>query len=72
MSDKMKVYVVTEANLLQPERYFTVKRSKKEAEKAIREVAPHMRKSNDLGKVTSYLSDASKNPLLYFIHEEEI
>lgn len=72
MSDKMKVYVVTEASLFEPERYFTVKRSKKEAEKAIRAVAPHMRKDNDSGKVASYLSDASHKPLLYFIREEEI
>ena len=64
----MKVYVMTKAELFQPEVYVGVKKSKKEAEKELRTKYPHM-KSDDSGK--SYVSDAS-NSLLLFIHEEEI
>lgn len=65
----MKVYVMTKANLFQPEVYVGVKKSKKEATKTLRDLYPHM-KSDDSGN--SFVSDSSKQPLLLFIHEEEI
>ena len=68
----MKVYVATEANLFQAERYMFVKASKKEAEKALRSLSPHMRSTDSTRKsVSAYFTDAGKK-MLYFIHEEEI
>jgi len=68
----MKVYVVTEAKLFGAERYLFVKKSKKEAEKTLRKISPHMRPADSATKsVSNYWSDSSGN-LLYFIHEEEI
>ena len=70
----MKVYVMTEAKPLHPEVYVGVKGSLKEAEKALRAVAPYMRKLDDDGfrkNVRSYSADKRCSSLL-FIHEEEI
>lgn len=64
----MKVYVMTKAELFKSEVYVGVKKTRKEAEKALRFEYPHM-KSNDNGR--SYVADAS-NSLLLFIHEEDI
>ena len=68
----MKVYVATEAKLFEPERYMFVKSSKKEVEKTLRKLSPHMRPIEATEKnVTTYMTDSS-NQMLYFIHEEEI
>lgn len=70
--EDMKVYVMTEAKLFGVERYVGVKKSKKEAEKCFRELCPYMRTSDSKPGMWSYLSDASKEPMLLFIHEEEL
>lgn len=67
----MKVYVMTEAKLFGEERYVGVKKSVKEAEKCFRNIYPHMRRSGG-NPGRAFLSDASKEPMLLFIHEEEI
>lgn len=68
----MKVYVLTEAKLFQPERYIGVKKSIKEAEKALRSIAPHMRPTDSVQKgIKAYFTDSS-NKMFLFIHEEEI
>lgn len=64
----MKVYIMTKAELFKPEVYIGVKASKKQAEKALRELYPFMRK-DEVGD--SYMADKN-NQLLLFIHEEEI
>ena len=68
----MKVYVVTEAKPLGVERYMFVKASKKEAEKALRDIAPYMRSFSGSRKNTSVYSADYSNSLLFFIHEEDI
>ena len=67
----MKVYVVTEAKLFAPEKYITVKKSRKEAEKAIRDIYPYMISGDGAGGTKIYFSDSSRTKML-FIHEEEI
>lgn len=62
----MKVAVMTKAVPFGPEVYVGVKASKKLAEKAFREMYPHMRKQDD-----ALVSDAT-NSLLLFIHEEGV
>lgn len=62
----MKVYVMTKAVPLGKEEYVGVRNSKKNAEKAFREMFPHMRKNMD-----TLVSDAD-NTYLLFIHEEEV
>lgn len=68
----MKVYVVTKAKPLGVERYMFVKASKKEAEKALRDIAPYMRSFPGNIKNTSVYSADSSNSMFYFIHEEDI
>lgn len=68
----MKVYVVTKAKPLEAESYMFVKASKKEAEKALRNIAPYMRSFSGNIKNTSTYSADSSNSMLYFIHEEDI
>ena len=68
----MKVYVVTESKPLGVERYMFVKSSKKEAEKALRYIAPYMRSISGSRKNTSVYSADSSNSMFYFIHEEDI
>lgn len=63
----MKVYVMTTAKPFGEERYAGVKATKKAAEKAFRQLYPHMRSDGN----DSYVSD-NNNQLLLFIHEEEI
>lgn len=72
----MKVYVYTQAELFSPEIYLGVKGSKKEAEKVLRNMFPHMKpdlnnQMSGTNKKYSYVSDA-QNTLLLFIHEEEV
>ena len=68
----MKVYVCTEAKIFGAEVYMFVKKSRKDAVKALRSLSPHMKSADSLVKnVDSYFTDAS-NTMLYFIHEEEI
>ena len=68
----MKVYVMTQAKPFHAEVYIGVRKSLKEAEKALRNDYPHMKPvSNMSDGVKDYVSDAS-NSLLLFIHEEEI
>ncbi len=68
----MKVYVCTEAKIFGAEVYMFVKKSKKEAVKALRNVSPHMKPTDSFAKdVDTYYTDSS-NTMLYFIHEEEI
>lgn len=62
----MKVYVMTKAAPLGKEEYVGVRNSKKNAEKAFRELFPHMRRNMD-----TLVSDAH-NTYLLFIHEENI
>lgn len=64
----MKVYVMTKAKPFEAEQYMGVKATKKAAEKALREVFPHMRK--DVGG-ESYIS-SKDNAWLLFIREEEV
>ena len=64
----MKVYVMTKAKPFEAEQYIGVKGTKKAAEKALREVFPHMRK--DVGG-ENYISDKD-NTWLLLIHEEEV
>jgi hypothetical protein len=68
----MIVYVVTEAKPLGVERYMFVKASKKEAEKALRNISPYMRSLSENRKNTSAYSADSSNRMFYFIHEEDI
>lgn len=68
----MIIYVVTEAKPLGVERYMFVKASKKEAEKALRNISPHMRSFRGNIKNTSIYSADASNSMLYFIHEEDI
>jgi hypothetical protein len=68
----MKIYVVTEAKPLEAERYMFVKASKKEAEKALRNISPYMRSILGYRKNTSTYSADASNSMLYFIHEEDI
>lgn len=68
----MKVYVMTEAKPFGVERYVGIKQSKNEAEKCFRMIYPFMRSSDAKTGTWSYLSDASREPLLLFIHEEKI
>ena len=66
----MKVYIMTKARQFQKEEYVAVKKSKKECEKAFRDMFPYMRKS-DSGE--NYVSDKDLNhAYLLFIHEEEV
>jgi len=52
--------------------YMFVKSSKKEAEKALRSLSPHMRQTDSTRKsVSAYFTDADRK-VLYFIHEGEI
>ena len=67
----MKVYIITEAKLFQPERYITIRKSLKEAEKVMRGISPHMRPAESMKGLPSYWTDASKQ-CLFFVHEEEI
>ncbi len=67
----MKIYVITEAKLFQPEKYICIKKSMKEAEKTMRGIAPHMRPAESMKGLPSYWTDASKQ-CLFFVHEEEI
>lgn len=62
-----KVYVVTKAELFQPEVYVTVKATKKEAEKVVRADFPNARKDGD-----SYLCRKGDRESLMFVHEETI
>lgn len=64
----MKVYVMTKFKPFCAEEYVGVKKSKKEALEAFREIFPHMR-----GKVEdNSLSSDQNNTYLLAIHEEEI
>ena len=68
----MKIYVVTEAKPFGVERYMFVKKTKKEAEKTLRNISKFMRETDSTRTgVSAYISDASCK-LFYFIHEEEI
>lgn len=71
----MKVYVMTKAEPFKPKIYICVKRSKKEAEKHLRMLYPHMKKVESAykyeGEGDSYVSDSS-NTLLLFIDEVQI
>lgn len=71
----MKVYVMTKAEPLEAKIYIGVKRSKKEAEKYLRMLYPHMKKIEPAykyeGEGDSYVSDSS-NTLLLFIDEVQI
>lgn len=67
----MKVYVVTKAMLFKPELFLDVFKSRKKAEKTLREWFPHMRKSEENGDVWLSEADASKAWML-FIHEVEV
>ena len=64
----MKVYVYTEAASFMPETYIGVAKSRKEAEKAMRKIYPHMKQDG----ANSYISGAIEPIKLLFIHEEEI
>lgn len=64
----MKVYVMTKFKPFGAEEYVGVKKSQKEALKALREMFPHMR-----GRVEdNSLSSDQKNTYLLAIREEEI
>lgn len=62
----MKVYVMTKAVPFGKEEYVGVKNSKKSAEKAFREMFPHMKTNTG-----TIVSDAA-NTYMLFIHEEEV
>lgn len=62
----MKVYIMTKAVPFGLEEYIGVRNSKKNAEKAFRELFPHMRINMD-----TLVSDED-NTYLLFIHEEEV
>ena len=62
----MKVYVMTKAVPFEKEEYVGVKNSKESAEKAFREMFPHMRTNTG-----TLVSDAA-NTYILFIHEEEV
>lgn len=64
----MKVYIYTEANLFMPEVYVGVAKSRKDAEKAMRKIYPHMKQNG----ANSYVSGAIEPIKLLFIHEEDI
>lgn len=66
--DSKKVYVMTKFKPFCEEEYVGVKKSQKEALKALREIFPHMR-----GKAENHsLSSDQNNTYLLAIHEEEI
>lgn len=70
----MKVYVITRAELMHPERYVTVKATKKEAVKVIRGEYPNARldimSTNSTESYTCKNRDGSYE--LMFIREETI
>lgn len=66
----MKVYVMTKAKPFEEEVYIGVASSVKAATKRLRGMYPHMRPSE--GSNMSFISDGYENPLLLFIHEEEV
>lgn len=64
----MKVFVMTRAVPFGVEEFVDVKRTKKEAEKAFRNIHPHMRSSmND----NCFVSDKN-NTYILFIREKEV
>lgn len=65
--NRMKVYVMTKFKPFGKEEYVGVKKSQKEAVKALRQLFPHMR-----GDVERGLSADATNELLLRIREEEI
>ena len=66
-----KVYITTHAVPFGPERLDRAFSTRKAAEKALRKEYPHMKKSNDMGNFTSYVTDNSMSKLV-FIHEMDI
>lgn len=68
----MKVYVVTEAEFLEPEVYITVKTTKKDAEKFIRAAYPNAREDHLQPYKWSYLCIDKGHKFLKFITEETI
>ena len=66
----MKVCVMTKAKPFEEEVYIGVASSVKAATKRLRSLYPHMRPSD--GSSVSFISDGYENPLLLFIHEEEV
>jgi len=66
-----KVYIVTKAVPFGPERLHKAFSTKKDAERAMRKEYPHMKKSNDMGNLSSFVTDNSMTQLI-FIHEMEI
>lgn len=64
----MKVFVMTRARPFGVEEFVDVKRTKKEAEKAFRNIHPHMRSSLD---DCSFVSDKDTTYIL-FIREKEV
>lgn len=68
-----KVYVVTKAEMFEPELYVTVKASMKEAEKVVREKFPNARKSDSRpGKWGYECKDPSGRTSLMFVTEETV
>ena len=68
----MKVYIMTKAKPFGEETYIGVRKSAKEAEKALREKFPYMRPTDgNVPGIKAFTSDKDSNYLL-FIREEEI
>lgn len=67
----MKVYVITKAEPLCPEIYVTVKATKKDAEKFIRQDFPNARKDEEPRRM-SFLCKRNGHESLMFVHEEEV
>lgn len=67
----MKVFVTTKALLFHPEIFLDVHAKKKDAEKSLRKLFPHMRKSEENAEMWLSDADASKAWML-FIHEVEV
>lgn len=69
----MKVYVVTKAEVLQPEIYVSVRSTMKDAEKAIRAKYPNAKKDPDSGpQKFNYLCKDGGHESLMFVTVEEL
>lgn len=66
----MTVYVILKSKPFEEYEYIGVCSSKKNAEKALRKLYPHMKKIGELSDETSYVSDSSQNLLLYIRKED--
>ena len=69
----MKVYVITRAKIFGAETYVGVKKSLKDAEKYLRKLYPHMRKTASKAEYhkAAYFTN-SNNDTLLFIREEDL